>query len=163
MMDVNRTGNAIVYQTAVNRLLNYSGNENLKFVEIDYLLLDAFRHKLILDGAKTNTVGNYFRSIRAIYNIAIKSKVVDRSLYPFYDVKIKQQKTTKRAIDIQGINEILGLDIKFKSPMWHARNYFMLSFLLIGASFTDLAYLKPETLLKAVSSFLGEKPISVYH
>jgi len=157
MMDVNRTGNAIVYQTAVNRLLNYCGNDSLKFVEIDYLLLDAFRHKLILDGAKTNTVGNYFRSIRAIYNIAIKSKVVDRSLYPFYDVKIKQQKTTKRAIDIQGISDILGLDIKFNSPRWHARNYFMLSFLLIGASFTDLAYLKPENIVKGRIIFSRRK------
>lgn len=41
LLDVKRTGNAIVYRTAINRLIAYTGNPKLKFTEIDYTLLDS--------------------------------------------------------------------------------------------------------------------------
>ena len=84
MMDVQRTGNAIVYQTGVNRLVNFSGNRNLSFEEINYTFLEDFKQKLLLEGAKINTIGNYLRSIRAIYNKAIKAKLVDRALFDLH-------------------------------------------------------------------------------
>lgn len=65
MFEVNRTGNAIVYQTAVNRLITYCGRD-VSFTEINYQLLDEFKHHLITSGLKQNSIGNYFRSIRAI-------------------------------------------------------------------------------------------------
>lgn len=77
-----RIGNAIVYQTAVNRLMGFCNNNSIQFQEINYTLLDAFKRQLKLEGAKINTIGNYFRSIRAIYNKAIKAKIVDRSYNP---------------------------------------------------------------------------------
>jgi integrase/recombinase XerD len=79
MLEVKRTGNAIVYRTAVNRLIAFTGNSKLQFTEIDFTMLDAFSRRLTVEGAKLNTIGNYFRSIRAIYNKAIKAKLVDRS------------------------------------------------------------------------------------
>jgi hypothetical protein len=52
LLDVKRTGNAIVYRTAINRLIAYTGNPKLKFTEIDYTLLDSFSRKLTIEGAK---------------------------------------------------------------------------------------------------------------
>lgn len=162
MIEIKRTGNAIVYQTAVNRLVNYSDNKDIKFSDIDYNLLEAFKHQLMTEGAKVNTVGNYFRSIRAIYNKAIKAKIAERSLYPFGDIKIKQQKTVKRAIDIQNLKKILATDIQIKSGIWNARNYFFLSFYLRGISFTDLAYLKPENAIQGRLIFKRRKTHKQY-
>lgn len=162
MIAIKRTGNAIVYQTAVNRLINYCGNNNIKFSEIDYTFLEAFKHKLTLEGMKPNTVGNYFRSIRALYNKAIKAKLVNRSLYPFHDITIKQQKTAKRAIGIKEIKDITSMNLKPNSASWQARNYFMLSFCLIGISFTDLAYLKPANIIKGRLIFKRRKTHKQY-
>jgi integrase/recombinase XerD len=100
LIEVKRTGNAQVYLTAVNRLVSYSNNPKVKFVEINYTFLEGFKNKLIQDGVKKNTVGNYFRSIRALYNKAIKAKLVDRTLYPFFEITIKTERTAKRAIAI---------------------------------------------------------------
>ncbi|MES2426499.1 MAG: phage integrase SAM-like domain and Arm DNA-binding domain-containing protein [Bacteroidota bacterium] len=86
MKKAKRTGGALVYQTAVSRLLDYTKNSELLFGQIDYSLLDSFKTKLIEDGLKPNSIGNYFRSIRALYNKAIKSKVVSRDLYPFHEI-----------------------------------------------------------------------------
>ena len=141
MKEANRVGNAIVYQTAVNRLVSYCGRD-VTFLEIDFKLLDQFSHHLITSGLKQNSVSNYFRSIRAIYNKAIKMKIVNRSSYPFHDISIKSEKTAKRAILKEDLCKLKHLSLKQNSGSWKALNYFLLSFYLRGMSFTDLAYLK---------------------
>ena len=146
MMEANRVGNALVYQTAVNRLITYCGKD-VSFEEVNYKLLDQFSHHLTTSGLKINSVSNYFRSIRAIYNKAIKMKVVDRSLYPFYDISIKSEKTAKRAILKDDIAKLLQIHVEKNSTCWRSLNYFMLSFYLRGISFTDLAYLKHSNII----------------
>ena len=79
----NKAGNAIIYQTATNRLMKYAAKPTLKFTEITYTFLEGYRQQLIKDKVKQNTISNYFRTIRAIYNKAIKAKLVDRAHYPF--------------------------------------------------------------------------------
>ena len=146
MMEANRVGNAIVYRTAVNRLITYCGKD-VTFEEVNYKLLDQFSHHLTTSGLKINSVSNYFRSIRAIYNKAIKMKVVDRSFYPFHDISIKSEKTAKRAILKDDIAKLLQIHVEKNSTCWRSLNYFMLSFFLRGISFTDLAYLKHSNII----------------
>lgn len=146
MLELNQTGNALVYRVALNRFISYCGNNKIGFKEIDYNLLNGFKRNLQLNGIKQNTISNYFRTIKAIYNKAIKAKIIDRSFYPFYDISVKQEKTSNRAISIDQIKDLVSHQLVSNTPEWHARNYFMISFLLIGASFTDLAYLKTDNI-----------------
>jgi integrase/recombinase XerD len=145
---LNKVGNATIYQTAVNRFIAYADNPKLRFTDITFTLLDGFKNELVKSGLKANSVSNYFRTLRAIYNKAIKAKVVDRSHYPFLDITIKTERTAKRAITTGDLLKIYNEPLKEKSAKWHARNYFFLSFSLIGISFTDLGYLKPENIKK---------------
>lgn len=145
---INKVGNALVYQTASNRLIGFGNNRNLKFKEIDYTFLETFQRHLITKGVKQNSIGNYLRTIRAIYNRAIKAKIIDRSYYPFTEVPIKSERTAKRAILANDLGKIYRHELKENTRDWHARNYFFLSFSLIGVSFTDLAYLKPSNIIK---------------
>lgn len=160
---INKTGNAIVYQTGSNRLLAFVKNRNLKFKDIDYNLLEVFRQHLIKDGVKQNTIGNYFRSIRAIYNRAIKAKLIDRSYYPFQEISIKSERTAKRAILISDLKLVYQLQLKPNSREWNARNYFFLSFCLRGISFTDMAYLKPSNVSKGIVTYRRRKTHKEYN
>ncbi len=157
MLSINKTGNAIVYRTAINRFMGYVDNPKLKFSDIDYKLLEGFKLKLSKDKVKVNSISNYFRSLRAIYNKAIRAKLVDRSTYPFLDIAIKTERTAKRAITIDDLKKIAEIDLKPKSRKWHARNYFFLSFALIGASFTDLAYLSSANIRKGRLAYRRRK------
>jgi len=157
MYDANETGNATVYQTATNRLMLFANNPKLRFIEINYLFLESFKRHLTKEGIKPNSISNYFRTLRAIYNKAIKAKLVDRSHYPFLDITVKTEKTAKRAITLEDLRCILYQTYKSKSQEWHARNYFLLSFTLRGASFTDLAYLKPENINNGVLTYKRRK------
>jgi integrase/recombinase XerD len=147
MIEVGRTGNAIVYQTAVNRFMGYCSNRDVYFSDIDYTLLDNFSHHLIKSGLKQNSISNYFRSIRAIYNKAIKAKIVDRSNYPFAEYSIKSEKTAKRAISKGDIIKLRQLDLKANSTAERSLKCFLLSFYLRGISFTDLVYLKQSNIV----------------
>ena len=148
MLSINKAGNAIVYKTSLNRLMSYVDNPKLRFIDINYKLLEGFKNQLLRDGIKQNSISNYFRTLRAIYNKAIKEKLVDRTYYPFLDIQVKTEKTAKRAITIDELVKIVNLRLKANSPEWDARNYFLISFSLRGASFTDLAYLTPNNIKK---------------
>ena len=157
LLSINKSGNAIIYRTAINRLLAFTSNPKLRFLEINYNLLEGFKRQLQKDGVKQNTISNYFRTLRAIYNKAIKAKLIDRSYYPFLDIPIKTERTAKRAITIDSLQEIAKLQLKPKSQEWHARNYFLLSFVLIGASFTDLCYLTSANIRKGRLTYRRRK------
>ncbi|MCB0399330.1 MAG: site-specific integrase, partial [Winogradskyella sp.] len=156
MFEVKRTGNAIVYQTAVNRLISFS-NDNIRFEDIDFSLLTNFEHHLKTSGLKQNSISNYLRSIRALYNLAIKHEIVKRSSYPFHNITIKSQRTAKRAISKQDITRLNRLPIEADSPQKTALNYFMLSFYLRGISFTDMAYLKPNNIVNGRVEYFRRK------
>lgn len=147
MMQINHAGNALVYQTAVNRFINYCGNPAIKFSAINYTTLQSFSNSLQASGLKPNSISNYLRTLRAIYNKAIRAKLVDRSKYPFLDVKIRSERTIKRAVLKEDVFKLTKLDLSNYKAKQRAINHFLLSFYLIGISFTDLAYLKPENII----------------
>ena len=146
MMETNKTGNALVYQTAVNSFVNFCGSDT-QFKEINYSLLEQYTHHLSLSKLKQNSISNYFRTIRAIYNKAIKQKIIERSYYPFHDIIIKSETTIKRAVLREDIIRLKEIITSPNTGEWRAQNYFLLSFYLIGMSFTDLAYLKHENII----------------
>jgi integrase len=147
MIETNKTGNALVYQTAVNQLMVCVNNDQLLFSDIDYALLEKFSNYLIKKGLRVNTISNYIRTVRAIYNKAIKLKVVERSYYPFHDFSIKSEKTAKRAISKDDIIKLRQLNLEANSTAERSLKYFLLSFYLRGISFTDLAYLKQSNII----------------
>jgi integrase/recombinase XerD len=157
MIVVKRTGGASVYQTAVNRVITFSGNKSLKIEAIDFTFLDNFQRHLVEDGVKQNTIGNYLRSIRAIWNKSIKGKLVDRSLYPFTDITIKTEKTAKRALRVDDLIKIYRAEYKPNTPKWNARNYFLLSFCLRGMSFIDMAYLTQNNIVRDRVAYSRQK------
>jgi len=142
----NRVGNAIVYQTGVNSIFKFKPSKELRFTDISSQFIEKYIDYLTERGCKTNTVGNYLRTLRAIYNKAIKAKLVDRRYYPFAEIPIKTERTAKRAFTKDVIKTIELLELPDKK-MAQARDYYLLSFYLAGINFTDLAYLKKTNIV----------------
>ncbi|MGV3686451.1 MAG: phage integrase SAM-like domain-containing protein [Daejeonella sp.] len=140
MFGRNQTGNALIYQTALNSLSQYKPSKGLMFTDITATLIESYEEHLLRKGCKINTISNYLRTIRAIYNKAIKAKVVDRRYYPFLEKSIRTERTAKRAFTKDVIKKIERLELTNKR-MADARDYYILSFYLIGMNFTDMAYL----------------------
>jgi integrase len=147
LKSANRFGNAWVYESTVNALKGYHPDQTLSFEQIDYPFLDAYQTYLIARMIMPNSIYLYVRTIRIFYNKAIKLKLVDKACYPFDEFKLKPEKTRKRAIDKSLLKQIKELSLDEQSTIWHVRNWFLLSFYLIGISVIDLAFLTPDSVV----------------
>jgi len=157
-----RIGNAITYRTATNRLIAFTGNNGLRFEQIDFKLLDSFTNSMLAEDMTRNAIASYMREIRAIYNKAIKAELVDQKYYPFTKYQIKTTKTISRALTVDEMQKIIQLDIEPDTTMWHSRNYFLLSFCLIGTNFADLFKLTPASLQNDRVIFSRSKTKKIY-
>lgn len=93
--------------------------------------------------AKTMSVNGYaihMRNIRAVFNYLIDRGEVKN--YPFRRYKIKQEKTIHRALGREEVKAIAQKDCTESQGRY--RDFFMLSFYLMGINPKDLMTLKPE-------------------
>ena len=161
LKNAGRIGNATTYQTATNKLIAYAGNA-LRFEQIDYKLLDNFANSMLEDEMTVNAVASYMREIRALFNKAIKMDIVEQKYYPFTKYKIKTTKTISRSLTVAEMKKIAKLKLIPGSQMWHSRNYFLLSFCLIGTNFTDLFKLTPHSIQNDRVIFNRSKTKKIY-
>lgn len=163
MRAVNRIGNANAYRDALNALKSYSKRIDLDFEELNCELLYLIENKMLKAGLSKNSIAAYNRSLRAVFNRAINEGLVDAKFYPYRKYKIKGVNTVKRNISKEQIKQIALLDLKENSQEWHARNYFMLSFNLIGMSFADMATIKPSDIIGGRLTYKRHKTHKLYN
>ncbi|PCE63114.1 site-specific integrase [Sediminicola luteus] len=144
---VNRFGTARSYDGTVKILKTFVKGKDLKFNEVNYdFLLKFEKFHLRKEGNNLNGLAAYMRTIRAIFNKGIKEGFIEKEAYPFYNYKIKTTPTKKRALDITFLKRIMELDITAEHKLFHTRNYFLISYMLYGIPFMDMAYLKLENI-----------------
>jgi integrase len=142
LLQAHRIGTARSYKGLINVLKEYRKGRDLLFKEVTYEFLAKFETHHKSKGNGANGLAVYMRTIRAIYNKAIKSGVADKDLYPFDDYKIKTAPTEKRALDGELLKKIIQLDIPANHPCFDTRNYFLASYMMYGMNFADMAYLE---------------------
>ncbi|MDE5800254.1 MAG: site-specific integrase [Paramuribaculum sp.] len=96
-------------------------------------------------GILPNTISFYNRILRAVYNRAVDDEIVENR-YPFRHVYTGIDKTVKRALPLSVLKKIKNLDLSGVPAMAYARDMFMLSFMLRGMSFIDMAFLRKSDL-----------------
>lgn len=141
LLKANRIGTARSYKGLLSVVKTFNNGKDLSFSEISYGFLSKFETYHKGNGNGVNGLAVYMRTIRAIYNRAINEGVVDRNLYPFINYKIKTAPTQKRALEWDLLQKIITLSLEPEHPCFHARNYFVASYMLYGINFTDMAFL----------------------
>lgn len=147
LKEANRIGTAETHETALRALKRFINGRDLKFYEINLDFLNRFEIQHLKKGKSYNGLSVYLRSIRSLFNQAIKAKIVDQELYPFKSYEIKSVKTRKRAISLEAIERIEALQYQPGHPLFNTRNYFLVSFYCRGMTFADLAHLKRSNII----------------
>lgn len=147
MKKENRIGNARIYKSVLSVIKLYCKNKELHFNELNYAFLKKFETAHLSKGNSYNSLSVYFRTIRAIYNKAIKDGLIEKELYPFENYSIKTSKTRKRAISLDAIKKIVALEIDSSSKLYETKYYFLFSFYCRGMSFSDIAQLKVSNII----------------
>lgn len=147
MKKVQRFGSARAYQGVISVLQTFTKTLDISFTDITYSFLVKFEQYHISNGNSLNGLAVYLRTIKAVFNSAIKAKLVERDLYPFTEYTIKTKKTRKRAISTTAISAIESLSFEPNHPLYNTHNYFMFCFYSRGMPFADMSYLKWSNLI----------------
>lgn len=133
------------YRATLNSFRNFRDGKDLYMDCIDKDIMESYEAWLRLRGLTSNTISFYMRILRATYNRAVDEELTkDRK--PFKRVYTGVDKTVKRALPIKVIKKIRGLDLSIDPQKEYARDMFILSFMLRGMSFVDMAFLKKSDL-----------------
>lgn len=163
MIKAGKAGNALAYTDAVNSLVSFTGNKQMRFENINYTLLEKYNTAKLAQGLKVNSIAAYLRSIRAIYNKAIKAEIVTADKYPFSKFSIEKEDTPSRKLTIEELKRIMHAQLREESSAWHYRNYFLLSFTLIGMNFADLFTLTKANIVDGNISYQRHKTGRLYN
>ena len=131
------------YENALASFRTYCGGKELLMQALSPELIDGYERWLIKRGVCLNTVSNYMRALRALYNKAVRRSLV-RQKEPFRRVFTKSEETVKRAIDPKDIRRLMDLKLPEKSSLELARDLFLFSFYARGMPFVDIAYLRQD-------------------
>jgi integrase len=152
-------GQARIYGSIKNFLIKYAdGDKDYKFDDINYKLLrriDA-SFKPRVPGSR-NGLSVYMRTIRAIWNRAIKERLVKKDKYPFVHYQIKNSKAHKTAIKGPDMRRIMELPLPEGTHAWHGRNMFLFSFYTRGMNFADIAKLRVANISNGRINYVRSK------
>lgn len=154
-----RLGKIRTSETYMAALRSFSGFMNDKEVLFDLInanLIAEYEAYLKGRGNSPNTVSFYMRILKAVYNRAVEDGLTEQR-YPFKSVYTGVEKTMKRALSLNDIRRIKGLDLSLKPNLDYACDMFLFCFYTRGMSFIDMAYLRKKDLLNGTLSYRRRK------
>lgn len=134
-------GTAELYQRTLNKIEKFDSRKPLMFEDINAGWLKKFEAWMVKDDLKINSISIPLRQIRAVFNNAIDNDIIPLTVYPFRRFKIARGTTVKRSITLEQLKMIQDFQTKWKITEL-ARDFFMLSFYLIGMNSDDLYHAK---------------------
>lgn len=132
---------AETYTAALNSFKKFRKDEDMMFDSLNCETMESYEAWQHQRGVSSNTSSFYIRILRAVYNRAVEEEIVENR-NPFRHVYTGIEKTVKRALPLKIIRKIINLDLSLIPHLDFARDMFILSFMLRGMSFVDMAYLK---------------------
>ena len=116
--------------------------DKIAFKEIDYLALLRYASHLTSIGNKNATIGIRTRTIRAVFNKAIKAGLISKNLYPFEKFKIAKIKdnSKKEFLTEEEIQLLKNYECKNNNEQF-AKDIFLFSYYARGINFIDLILL----------------------
>ena len=151
-----RYGTANNYEKTKRSLESFLRNKKLTFSNFDEQLIADYNTYLISKGLMRNSISFYMRNLRAIYNKAVKHKIV-RKKELFSEVYTGIDKTRKRAVDERLISKLYNLKLDNNDVLTLTRDIFIFSYCMRGMSFVDIAYLKKSDISNGVIRYCRRK------
>ena len=156
LRNANRLGTALNYEKTMKNFAEFLGGVNLPFSAMTEQLIADYNAFLVQRGMVRNSISFYMRIMRAVYNKAVRQKLVEQS-HPFTEVYTGIDRTRKRAVSESVISQLYKLKLAEGTPLALARDLFIFSYCTRGMAFVDIAYLKKENIQNGVICYARRK------
>ena len=151
-----KTRTSETYTVTLNSFKKFRQGEDIMLDCLSSEVMEAYEAWHQQRGISPNTISFYTRILRAVYNRAVEDEIIENR-NPFRHVYTGVDKTVKRALPIAIIKKIKVLDLGLIPALDFARDMFMMSFMLRGMSFIDMAYLKKTDLKNGYITYRRRK------
>ena len=159
LLQVGKVGSAAGYKDLKRCLKLFTTSNNLLFSEIDQTFLNNYEIFLRKRGLAETSMAIYFRTLRALFNKAIKEKLVSPNYYPFKEFSVSKFNTAtrKRAFTLEEMKKMADLKVDPASSLWISRLYFLFGYYGQGINFLDTAKLQWKNLENDYISYTRSK------
>ena len=144
------------YTAALRSFSGFMNDKEVLFDQINADLIAEYEAYLKGRGNSPNTISFYMRILKAVYNRAVGDGLTGQR-HPFKSVYTGVEKTLKRAVSLNDLKRIKGLDLSLKPNLDFARDMFLFCFYTRGMSFIDMAYLRKKDLQNGILSYRRRK------
>jgi len=144
------------YTVALRSFSSFMNDKEVLFDQLNADLMAEYEAYLKGRGNSPNTISFYMRILKAVYNRAVEDGLTGQR-HPFKSVYTGVEKTLKRAISLNDLKRIKGLDLSLKPNLDFARDMFLFCFYTRGMSFIDMAYLRKKDLQNGILSYRRRK------
>jgi site-specific recombinase XerD len=151
-----RPKTASILETTKRSLENFLCDKDILLNKIDNDLMQDYETRLRNTGMTKNTISCYMRSLRSVYNQAVRRGLTVQKK-PFADIFTGVDKTVKRAVDEDVIKHLKKLDLTACPELALARDLFMFSFYMRGLSFIDMANLRKSDMKNGYINYFRSK------
>lgn len=151
-----KEGTRDIYKATLKKVVAFAGS-SAKIEDIDLRFLFKFESYL---SAKQGTNGRaiFLRSFKAVCKFAERTGILPRC--PFDGFQIKSEPTRKRSIPVQVFRDFAEFDTSAVNDKY--RDYFLLSFFLIGINVKDLLLAKRSQVVDGRLEYIREKTHKLY-
>ena len=147
---------AETYVSTLNSFKKFRKNEDIMLDSLNSETMEAYEAWHQRRGVAPNTISFYIRILRATYNRAVEDEIIENR-NPFRHVYTGVDKTVKRALPLSAIKKIKALELSLIPELDFARDMFIMSFMLRGMSFIDMAYLRKSDLANGYVTYRRRK------
>lgn len=146
LQKINKVGNASAYIDLRRTLVRFKEGKDFSFSDVTHTFLVQLEQYLRERKLAETSISVYFRTLRSVFNKAIRENNVKKDSYPFDEFKISKfnTDTQKRAITKEDLNKVLALELAEGTLEYDARNILIFSYYTMGTNFIDMANLKWE-------------------
>ncbi|MCX6294705.1 MAG: site-specific integrase [Bacteroidetes bacterium] len=141
LQKVERNGTARTYIETLVAIQKVKSLQ-IPFNTIDHSFLKEVEAELISRGIKINSIGLYYRTLRAVYNKAIHAKEASYEHYPFRTYKIRKEPTRPRVLTSEELRNFFSANIDKSSWLYDSWLMGKLMFMLIGINFKDMVLMR---------------------
>ncbi|SEM65570.1 Site-specific recombinase XerD [Chryseobacterium taichungense] len=153
-----KIGTAQIENETLKSLQLFFKKKDIGFNEITYLSLKNYEAYCTEKGNKSSTIGIRLRTVRNIFNQAIKGKIIKETQYPFKDFKLSKIKTNSKKEYLTQDEIRLLKNYETKEPKEEfARDMFLFSYYSRGINFIDLIKLEKKSLLGSTIHYIRTK------
>ena len=161
MQIAGQVGNARVYTMVKGSISNFLQHKDIPLRNVTHRWLKQYEVWFLGKGNRINGLCVNLRTLRAVLNKAIKRKLLSADLYPFSTYIIKKEATKKRAIKKEGIDTLIQYEPANEKEE-QAKDYFLMSYYLMGASFVDLSFLTMQSIREGRMEYRRKKVGRLY-